>query len=258
MNPGCRFSAGMMAQLSVAMSLTNSLTNDVLAGPNPGSLRTVWTQPGVSAAPRRLAIFLDAELYIERVQAPLVLNSLQDQAAIQPVAAVYVSNDSAASRHVDYTCHAGYAEFIAHDVVNWALQRFPTTDPEQLVLIGLSLSGLAAADIAVRFPARFQYVICQSPSFWWEQERFRKQLLPKPSLGPSFWICVGTQETTAGVAHAPTGMRQESSQLAACTRTCDTLRKQSYTVVDVTYHGGHDPACWQADLYRALSWACAP
>ncbi len=238
------------------MSLTISLTSDVLAGPTPGSLRTVWTQAGVTAQPRRLALFLDAELYIQRVQAPQVLQSLQEQKVIPPVAAVYVSNDSAAARHVDYTCDAVYAAYIVDEIVDWTLQRHPSVDPQQLVLIGLSLSGLAVADIAVRFPACFQRVVCQSPSFWWQEERFRHRLPPKPDQAPDYWICVGTQETTAGVVHAPTGLRQETSQLDACQRTANAMRDQGYTVVDRTYDGGHDPSCWQADLQHALPWAC--
>jgi|GEM_PF-3833283 len=120
-------------------------------------------------------LFLDADLYLQRVQALEVLHELRAAKKIPPVSAAFVSNQSAAARHVDLVCSDPYADFIAGDVVRWWRQQQPA--PREFVIIGLSLSGLAAAHIATRCPATFRAAVCQSPSFWWEKGRFAKNFL---------------------------------------------------------------------------------
>ena len=63
----------------------------------------------------------------------------------------------------------------------------------EIVIAGLSLSGLAAAYTATRHPAVFRAAICQSPSFWWERGRFAEELPPVTQDGPESWICVGSR-----------------------------------------------------------------
>jgi enterochelin esterase family protein len=114
--------------------------------------RTLWTQQSPLGNPRDVIIFLDGELYVMRVMAPEVVFDLQAAQSISPVLAVYVSNESAAARHTDYTCNMEYASFIAQDVLPWMLSKFPDIPRENVVVSGLSLSGLGAAFLAVHFP----------------------------------------------------------------------------------------------------------
>jgi enterochelin esterase-like enzyme len=232
------------------MSPYESLQEDSFRGTTTSIERQVWTQPANIASPQTAVLFLDAELYIDRVHAPAVM-----QKECPHALSVYVSNNGAAARHADYTCNPTYAQFIAEELLPWVLLQHTTLYASKIVLAGLSLSGLAAADIALRYPDRFSHVICQSPSFWWENERFRKQISPRPQKHPAFWICVGDQETQTGVSHPPTGLRQNSTQIEACEHTCEALVQAGCTVSFRTYHGGHDPACWRTDLELALPWS---
>jgi enterochelin esterase-like enzyme len=226
-----------------------SLQEDRFQGTTTLIDRKIWTQRANTEAPDTAVIFLDAELYIDRVHAPTMMQQEGPHAL-----AVYVSNKDAVARHIDYTCKPTYARFIAEDVLPWVLKRHPTLNPTRIMLAGLSLSGLAAADIALRYPDRFSHVICQSPSFWWENERFRTQIPQYTQKSPAFWICVGDQETQSGVSHPPTGLRQNSTQIEACEHTRDALIEAGYTVSYRTYPRGHDPACWKDDLALALRW----
>lgn len=226
------------------------LSEAMFTGPVMQIERKVWTQSANTDVPDTAVIFLDAELYIERMQAPAVMRQECPQAMV-----VYVSNKDAAARHEDYTCNPEYAKFVTEDVLPRVLRTYPTLAPTKIVLAGLSLSGLAAADIALRYPGRVSHVICQSPSFWWESERFREQIPPPGESASAFWICVGTQETQNGVSHPPTGLHQNSTQIEACEHTRDALIDAGYTVSYRTYDGGHDPACWRDDLKLALRWA---
>jgi enterochelin esterase family protein len=225
------------------------LEETTFAGPETGIERKVWTQSAATDSPQTAVLFLDAELYIDRVQAPAVMQQEWPHAL-----AVYVSHNGAAARHVDYVCNPTYAEFIADELLPWVLQQHPTLDPAKMILAGLSLSGLAVADIGIRYPDRFTHVICQSPSFWWEQDRFVTMIPPKPDQSPAFWICVGDQETQSGISHPPSELRQESTQIEGCEHTRDALIQAGFSVSYRTYRGGHDPACWKDDLELALRW----
>jgi pimeloyl-ACP methyl ester carboxylesterase len=59
-------------------------------------------------------------------------------------------------------------------VGGWAREEHPGVT--EIVLAGLSLSGLAAAYAATRHPAVFRAAVCQSPAFWWERGRFAEEL----------------------------------------------------------------------------------
>ena len=146
-----------------------------------------------------------------------------------------------------------YAAFIAVDVQRWVRDWSPGVT--KVVLAGLSLSGLAAAFAATRFPSAFAATICQSPSFWWEAGRFGEELRPAPDAGPRFWVCVGDRETDANVSHPPSGMLQGMTQIEGCDAGVGALRRNGYHVSYRTYAGGHDPNCWREDLMLALPWA---
>jgi enterochelin esterase family protein len=191
-------------------------------------------------------------LYIERTSALQVVRRLREARLIPQVPSLFVSNNGAVSRHEDFTCNSDYAHFIAHDVVNWARKEYPGL--RDVIIVGLSLSGLAAAYIAARHPAVFRAAICQSPSFWWEKARFANDLPTAERPEHEFWISVGSRETDTGVSHPPSGLFQGMTQVASCSLTAAALRAKGYGVSYREYDGGHDPNCWREDLALALPW----
>ena len=218
--------------------------------------RKIWSFPdGTTELDGRMALlFLDAELYLERVEAAAVLRRLWERRAIPRVPTFFLSHGGAEARHRDFVCSADYADFLANDVAD-SIRRDGHPDVSEFVLVGLSLSGLAAAHAATRFPHRFPAAVCQSPSFWWERVRFADELPPAPRPGgQEFWVSVGNRETETGVTHSPSAMLQEISQIAGCTAAVEALRGGGYHVSYREYEGGHDPACWREDLALALPW----
>ena len=214
--------------------------------------RTVWSLPPAGRAGVAV-LFLDGELYLEKVGAADVVRRLQQRRAIPPATAVFLSHGGAAARHEDFLCRPNYARFIARDLVGSVRQDHPGAT--EIVIVGLSLSGLAAAYAATRYPAIFRAAVCQSPSFWWEQGRFAAELPPATPPGPEFWICVGSRETETGLSHPPSGLRQQLPQLTGCLSAADALHAKGYSVNYREYDGGHDPDCWREDLSLALPWA---
>jgi enterochelin esterase-like enzyme len=215
--------------------------------------RKVWSLAPPAGRPTAAILFLDAELSLERVGAAAVVGRLQERRAIPTAAAVFLSHGGAAARHEDFVCRPEYARFVACDLAGSVREEHPGVT--EMVIAGLSLSGLAAAYAATRHPAVFRAAVCQSPSFWWERGRLAQELPPAAPTGPEFWISVGSRETEARLSHPPSGLRQELTQIAGCVSAAAALRAKGYGVSDREYDGGHDPECWRDDLSLALAWA---
>jgi enterochelin esterase family protein len=215
--------------------------------------RKVWSLAPPTGRATTAILFLDAELYLDRVEAADVVRRLQERRAIPPAVAVFLSHGGAAARHEDFICRPDYARFVASDLVGSVREEHRGVT--EIAIAGLSLSGLAAAYAATRHPAVFRAAVCQSPSFWWEHGRFAEELPAATADGPEFWICVGSRETEAGVSHPPSALRQGETQVAGCVSAAAALRAKGYSVSYRQYDGGHDPDCWRDDLSLALPWA---
>jgi len=229
------------------------LTEWTLRCRSGGFARSAWSLAPPTGRPTAAILFLDAELYLQRVGAAAVVRRLRERRAIPPAVAVFLSHGGPAARHEDFVCRPDYARFVASDLVGSVREEHPGVT--EIVIAGLSLSGLAAAYAATRHPAVFLAAVCQSPSFWWEQGRFAEELPAATPAGPEFWISVGSRETEAGVSHPPSGLRQELTQVAGCVSAAAALRTKGYSVSYREYDGDHDPDCWREDLSLALPWA---
>jgi enterochelin esterase family protein len=167
-----------------------------------------------------------------------------------------LSSLDAAQRHIEYTCHEPFADFLGLDLVVWIEQNLGKH--ERYWLCGLSLSGLAAIYTALRHPQVFSGAIGQSPSAWWNREWLTKSL---PQLAPitgRFWISVGDRELDECVSHPPTGLYQEVNQLDSCRNLSQQLTANGADLKHVEFAGGHDPQCWARELSDALQFLVDP
>jgi len=218
--------------------------------------RKLWVQRADSGDASHCLVFLDAELYLERVNAPAMVGELQGAGRLPPVTAVYVSSLSPAARHVDYTCNETFSTFVAQDLRQWINDTIGVH--EHFIICGLSLSGLAAAFTVLRYPAVFDGALCQSPSAWWNDEWLGASLGNESSGRGRFWISVGDKEVQEGMCHPPSGLLQKVSQLDSCRRLAARLAACSEDVRFLEFLGGHDPQCWAEELPEGLEWVLSP
>ncbi len=214
--------------------------------------RKLWVQPAPAAQAVDCLIFLDAEFYIERVQAPAIVAGLQKAGDLPPVTSIYLSHADIMARASDFTCNPAFASFVATDLCRWIEQRVGRF--ERFFLCGLSLSALAATFAALQHPTRFCGVLSQSPSAWWHDEWLANALTPGKRSGSRVWISVGDQETDENVMHSPVGLYQKASQLDSVSRLAGKLEGLFGEVHHIEFSGGHATACWAEELPRALPW----
>jgi enterochelin esterase family protein len=222
-----------------------------------GNERTVWVRPPrTGEKPVYLTIFLDAELYRDRVGAVATIEALQAASAIAPTWFVFVSSATEEARWRECPCYPPFARFIADELLPWLEATYPAVKRcRERVLVGLSYTGLAAAFVALEAVGKFGKVIAQSGSFWSDDcrlvEQYRKRGIRLPT---SFYLDVGSKETDVDVQHKE-DVRQVVSQIDAVRRFRDVLVKQRHDVKYLEFEGGHDCAAWQKTLPDALRWA---
>ncbi len=205
--------------------------------------------------PRNLVVFLDAELYREKVGAVEVMDQLIQAKEIPSTIFVFVSALDMETRAIECPCHPPFARFIIDELMPWLVSEYPAIkDCDQRTLVGLSYTGLAASYIALQSPESFTKVISQSGSYWWNNCWLVDQYAKLNTRLPiEFYLDVGNQETQTDVDHGHA--RQSISQIDGVTRLRDVLLKLDHTVNYVEFDGHHDTAKWRATLPNALQWA---
>jgi enterochelin esterase-like enzyme len=229
----------MLAQFEIA--------SELLSRP-----RKAWVQPALAGHVVDCLIFLDAEFYIERVEAPTIVANLQRGGDLPAVTSIYLSHVDILTRANDCICNHAFASFVATDLCRWIEQRVGRF--ERFFLCGLSLSGLAATFAALQHPTTFCGVLSQSPSAWWDDERLTNSLTPDKRSGSRVWISVGDQESQENVMHSAVGLLQKASQRDSVRRLAEKLDGLCREVHHTEFSGGHDMACWADELPRALPW----
>ena len=230
------------------------LEEHTLQSSSSSYVRQAWLLNDDKETNQKLCVFLDAEYYLHHLKAPEIIEGLRRQDVLPPVACVFVSHLNAEARHHDYTCNDQYSSFIATDLTQWAKERVSGIDLSESLIAGLSLSGLASAYLAFSYPRLFSRALCQSGSFWWNREWLVKNKGLRLDPRSRFWISVGDRETEADVSHPPTGLYQETSQLAASARMSKRLREAGIAVSDNPFSGGHEIEPWRKELPSALTW----
>ena len=212
--------------------------------------RRVWvyTPPGYDREhePYDLLVVFDGFAYLRAIPTPRILDNLLAAKKVPPFIALLVDN---VDRNRELPCHQPFADFLAHELLPWARERYQaTSDPSRTVVAGSSYGGLAAAYAGFRYPDVFGNVLSQSGAFWWrpesdtEHEWLIHQFVESACLPLRFYLDVGTFEN---------GFK-DPSMLVANRHMRDVLRAKGYPVAYAEYVGGHDYPCWEITLPHGL------
>ena len=166
---------------------------------------------------------------------------------------------------------AAYAGFLMDEVRPYINRRYRTlTDASDTAILGLSLGGLSAFDIAWHHADAFGAVGVFSGSFWWRTDdagwraqqasRIAHQLVraSQRRSGLRFWFEVGTADETAdrdgnGVIDTVQDTTELIDELAAI-----GYRRGKDVVLIEVKEGRHDHATWAKVLPHFLQWAFPP
>ena len=219
--------------------------------------RPIWiyTPRGYAAdkRPYSLLVLSDGGLYVNSAQVATTLDNLIAAGVIPPLVAVMVDNPD---RFHELACSSEYDDFLTQEVVPWARANYHATDrPEQTIIGGASLGGLAAACVGFKHPEVFGNVLSQSGSFPWKPDEEKdwewltRQFGKSPRLPLRFSFEAGLMENTGG---APPGRPIPPPLLTANRNLRDTLQSKGYSVHYTEFIGNHTLFNWRGTLASHL------
>jgi enterochelin esterase-like enzyme len=133
----------------------------------------VYTPPDYrpDGKPYRLLVLFDGWQYVQLTPTPTILDNMIADGAIPPLVAVMVDP---VDRFSELALNQTFSDFMANELTPWIRQRYHVTEkPEQTVIGGLSLGGMAAAYTALRHPGF-------SATFFRNPDRFSLRRRMKP------------------------------------------------------------------------------
>ena len=194
--------------------------------------------------------------------APVIVVAIHATERVQDYGTAYSPNAQGLGARADR-----YGQFVLTELMTLVESRYRVrTGPAETAIMGWSLGGLSAFDLAWRHPDRFGAVGVFSGAFWWRTDDssvetrqtsriMHRRIRDTPGHPPlRMWFETGRQDEQAdrdqdGVIDAI----QDTEELVA------TLEKKGYRrgldVVHLTIEGRHDLPTWKRILPEWLVWA---
>ena len=222
-----------------------------------GNERPIWVYTPhdypADKKPYGLLVLSDGGLYLNSARVATTLDNLIAAGLIPPLVAVMVDNPD---RFRELACTPAYSDFLAQEIVPWARANYHATDrPEQTIIGGASLGGLAAAFVAFKHPEVFGNVLSQSGSFQWKPDNEKdfewltRQFAASPRLPLRFSFEAGLMENTSG---APPGQPVPPPLLVANRNFRDALQSKGYSIHYTEFNGNHTLFNWRGTLASHL------
>jgi enterochelin esterase family protein len=218
-----------------------------------GNERRVWvyTPPAYTSRgePYGLLILFDGWEYTQWIPTPTILDNLLAAEQIPPLVTLFLDSPN---RYHEFACNPSFTDFLTQELLPWAHQHYHiTSKPEQTIIGGISLGGLAAAYAGLRHPEVFGNVLSQSGSFWYkpenetEDEWLARQLAVSPKLPLRFYLEIGLLETAPVRESGP-------SMLIVNRHMRNILQAKGYSFRYAEFNGRHEYLSWQGTLADGL------
>lgn len=221
--------------------------------------RQRFAEPGHGAPDKgnarwRLLIAYDGDDWYSQYVVAEAIDTLASADRIAPTLAVLVG---VVHRDRELPPNEAFVRFVSDELLPWLQAREPglSRRPEDIVVSGFSLGGLAAAWLGYRRPDLVGNVLSSSGSFWWTpkgsqmpgqgpgDDWLTRQFVTAPRLPLKIHLSAGRLETGE---HGAAGILDNQRRLR------DVLQARGYAVDAEEGPGGHDAEGWAQALIHGL------
>jgi enterochelin esterase-like enzyme len=197
-----------------------------------------------------LLIAQDGQDYYKFGRIPRLIEELSAEGTIPNTIFCGIPYSSVAERrkkyHPDGEQHEAYIRFLAHELVPFLDERYPTYQIGQSrILAGDSLAGTASLFAALTYPHTFGKVIMHSP-FVNDSLLQKVSSFEQPSLLHLYNV-IGLEETNVQMTDG-----QSADFLTPNRNLHSLLTKKEFHTFYEEFWGDHRWKYWQPDLKRAL------
>ncbi|MEG0307204.1 MAG: alpha/beta hydrolase-fold protein [Clostridium sp.] len=194
-------------------------------------------------SPCKLLLLTDGFDYINSMSAQTVLDNLIDEGAIESTICVLV--ETSKNRYEELTCNDSFSKFIATEIMPWVYENYNVTkNPQETIIGGVSLGGLAATHIGIKNSDVFGNVLSQSGSYWYESEVLTREVENIDKLPINFYLNAGVLEDHP--------YDTEPIMMEVINNMRDVLLAKGYSVKYENFYSGHDYLGWGETLATGL------
>lgn len=212
-----------------------------------GDTRRIWVYTPYEyterESPYNLLVLTDGFEYLNYMSAQVVFDNLIAEGEIPPIVCILI--ESTNNRYEELTCNDSFSKFISEELMPWAYKQYNITrKPEETVIGGVSLGGLAATYIAFKNSNIFGNVISESGSYWYESQWLTKQFENAETLPIKFYLNAGVLEDHP--------YDDEPIMMEVINNMRNVLLSKGYIVKYENFQSGHDYLCWGETLATGL------
>ncbi len=221
---------------------------------------SVYLPPNYNKNSKPYSVFLlfDRAEYLKIVPTPTIMDNLIAANKIPPIVVALIDfpNSSNDARRDELSCNKNFTFFMRDELLPWLKGNFNVTvDPDQLIVGGSSLGGLAATCAAFQAPDTFRNVLSQSGSYWWkpaveehgedaELNHLAIQFAQHKKLPIRFYLDAGLREID---------LEGNGHMILLPNRTLkNVLIAKGYDIHYQEFSGGHDYLSWRGTLADGL------
>lgn len=209
--------------------------------------RRIWTYTPYGytkeATPYNLLVLTDGFDYINWLSAPTVLDNLIEGRQIPPTICIFI--ETGKNRFEELSCSESFSQFLSTEVMPWIYEIYNVTKkPQETIIGGVSLGGLAATYIALENSNVFGNVLSQSGSYWYEERWLTKEYEKVEKLPINFYLNAGVLEDRP--------YDSEPIMMEVINNMRDVLIAKEYNVKYENFYSGHDYLSWGETLATGL------
>jgi len=206
----------------------------------------VYSPPGLADQPLPHVLYQDGKAYFGWGKAPQVFDRLLEAGLCAPAHLVFVPP---VNRSVEYHLNDRYLAFLTEEVLPMVEERAPCDGNR--VVWGASMGAFCSAELAWRYPLRFQTVVSQSGAFLFHPGQ---RIGDDPHTGLPWWRERIEQEAWRPIRwQLQTGtlewLHEPNESLAAA------LEKRDYVVEYQERASGHNWTTWRNGLADGFRFA---
>jgi enterochelin esterase family protein len=197
--------------------------------------------------PYGLLVLTDGDEYINMLSAKAVLDNLIADKKIPPIVVLFI--DSTEARIEELKCSDAFGNTVVNELIPWVRDNYNISkNAEETIIGGLSLGGLTAAYLGLKYSEVFGNVLSQSGSFWYKPEDYEdkenscwmsSEYSKIDKLPVKFYLNVGVLEPKSVMIDTNINFK-------------DLLLSKGYDLYFEEFKSGHDYLCWGETLANGL------
>lgn len=210
-----------------------------------------------------LVILLDGEYWAQQLPISTVLQDLTNNGKLVAANYLFIDAIDGFTRNQELACDQQFWQAVEAELLPMLEELHGVHhEPEQTLLVGQSLGGLAAVYATLKQPTLARKAISISGSFWWpdyELASKRGRLDPvQTNIGTiSQMLTQNKQQALPIQAYLSVG-KYEDMMIDVNEQVAAGLRHHQVPVTQALFNGGHDWICWRNEIIHGLIALLSP